>query len=57
VIEEVTGMQKRSSAIISLVIFVAAIVAQAAFIAYLGRAGEVYGYLETAIVQIYRDGR
>ena len=50
-------MQKRSSAIISLVIFVAAIVAQAAFIAYLGRAGEVYGYLETAIVQIYRDAR
>lgn len=50
-------MRKRSSAIISLAMFVVAIVAQAVFIAYFGRAGEVYGYLETAIVQIYGSGR
>ena len=50
-------MKKRSSAIFSLVMFVLAIVAQAVFIAYFGDAGEVYGYIETAIVQIYGSGR
>ena len=50
-------MKKRSSAIISLVMFVTAVVAQAVFLAYFGKAWEVFGYLETAIVQIYGSGR
>ena len=54
---EVRRVKKRSSAIISLLMFLVTVVAQAVFLTSFGPAGEVVGYLETAIVQLYGSGR
>ncbi len=50
-------MKKLSSAIISLVMLLFVIIAQAVYVAAFGGAGEAVGYLETAIEKLYGSSR
>jgi len=54
---EVTVVKKLTSAIISLVMLLFVIVAQAVYVAAFGGAGEAVGYLETAIEKLYGSSR
>ena len=50
-------MKKLSSAIISLVMLLLVIVAQAVYVAAFGTAGEAVGYVGSAIAELYGSAR